>query len=315
MPRKPAAVPMTEPTSGPELVLPADVSADTLNAFRSLLPPWADAVRRDLPWRCTRDPWAVVVSEVMLQQTQVARVIPKWEAFLAAFPSVSDCAIAPQADVVRLWEGLGYHRRAVQLHRMARVVVSEHDGEFPRTLRALMDLPGIGPYTARAVLAFAFEEHAAVVDTNVGRILARAVAGRPCSTHEAQALADLLVVRGASWSWNQGMLDLGAMICTKKRPRCAMCPVRSSCAWLHSGAVTDPAVGSAAVSSGQSRFEGSDRQGRGRLLAALRGGPVAVGQLAAAMGWPADPDRAERVVSSLLFDGLVAVSGEDYALA
>ena len=314
-PRKPAAAHTTAPTSGPELLLPADISADTIDSFRKLLPPWADAVRRDLPWRRTRDPWAVVVSEVMLQQTQVARVIPKWEAFLNAFPTVTACAASPQAEVVRMWEGLGYHRRAVNLHRLAIAVESSYEGSFPKSQGALMKLPGIGPYTARAVLAFAFEDDAAVVDTNVGRILARAVAGRPCSAAEAQSVADALSPPGGSWRWNQGMLDLGAMICTKRRPKCDECPIAVICAWRRSGEQDDPAVGSAGVSGGQSRFEGSDRQGRGLLLAALRRGPVGHVDLGNAMGWPSDRARAIRVAASLVSDGLVRSDGDQLVLA
>ncbi len=313
--RKPAAVRTTAPTSGPERLLPADFSADAIASFRKLLSPWADAVRRDLPWRRTRDPWAVVVSEVMLQQTQVARVIPKWEAFLDAFPTVTACASAAQSEVVRKWEGLGYHRRAVNLHRLAIAVESSCEGSFPRSQAALMKLPGIGPYTARAVLAFAFEDDAAVVDTNVGRIIARAVTGRPCSAAEAQSVADALSPPGGSWQWNQGMLDLGAMICTKRRPKCDECPIAVICAWRRSGEQNDPALGSAGVSGGQSRFEGSDRQGRGRLLAALRRGPVGNADLGNAMGWPNDRVRAVRVAASLVSDGLIRSDGDQLVLA
>ena len=315
MPRKPAAAPTTAPTSGPERVLFADISADMIASFRTLLPPWAEAVRRDLPWRRTRDPWAIVVSEVMLQQTQVARVIPKWEAFLGTFPTVTACASAPQSDVVRMWEGLGYHRRAVNLHRLAIAVETLHDGSLPSSLDDLMALPGIGPYTARALLAFAFEDDAAVVDTNVGRIVARAMTGRACSAAQAQSIADALSPPGRSWQWNQGMLDLGALVCTKRRPNCGECPVATICAWHRSGEQTDPAVGSAAVSRGQSRFEGSNRQGRGRLLAALREGPVGHADLGIEMGWPTDHPRAVRVAASLVGDGLVRYVGDQFVLA
>ena len=251
----------------------------------------------------------------MLQQTQVARVIPKWDSFLRAFPTVVSCAGAPQADVVRQWEGLGYHRRAVNLHRLAKIIATDHNGAFPRSFRELLALPGLGPYTARAVLAFAFEADAAVVDTNVGRIIARAIAGRPCSPRDAQAIADAMLPAGDAWRWNQGLLDLGAMVCTKRKPNCAGCPAQGVCTWLRSGDSPDPAVGSASVSGGQSRFNGSDRQGRGRLLAALRHGPVVLSNLAEAMGWPTEPDRAERVASSLVTDELARIDGEVLVLA
>ena len=288
----------------------------TDSAFAGSLLAWTDEVRRDLPWRDTRDPWAVAVSEVMLQQTQVVRVIPKWGEFLQAFPTVSACAAAPQADVVRLWEGLGYHRRAVSLHRAAIAVVERFDGVFPSTIAELQTLPGFGPYTSRAMVAFAFDGHAAVLDTNVGRIVARAVAGRSCSGREAQSMADALVPVGRSWAWNQAMLDLGAMVCVKRAPQCDVCPIYRMCAWYQAGRPEpDPAIGSAAVSGGQSRFVGSDRQGRGRLLAALRRGIVAIDEVAAAMEWPDDEARAQRVAATLVLDGLACCSGAAYVLA
>jgi A/G-specific adenine glycosylase len=156
---------------------------------------WWEATWRDLPWRRTRDPWAVLVSEVMLQQTQVDRVVPRWHRFLARFPSAAACADAGVGPVVEEWAGLGYNRRAVSLHRCAVAVTAQHGGELPADLAGLLALPGIGPYTARAVLAFAFEADVAVVDTNVGRILAR-TSGRTLSAVEAQALADDLVPLG-----------------------------------------------------------------------------------------------------------------------
>ena len=271
---------------------------------------WWDGDRRDLPWRRTRDPWAVLVSEVMLQQTQVDRVIPKWTAFLDRFPDPARCAAAPVRAVIDAWAGLGYNRRGVALHRCARVVVDEHDGRLPMDLAALLALPGIGPYTARAVLAFAGEQDVAVVDTNVARVLARQ-AGRPLRLVEVQADADALVPSGQGWAWNQAMLDLGATVCRARAPDCGRCPVATSCAW-RGGAGPDPAVGSAGVSGRQSRFEGSDRQGRGRLVDALRHGPVS--DIATATGWPEDPERAERVAQTLVADGLAVRVGDTLTL-
>ena len=277
---------------------------------------WSEADRRDLPWRRTRDPWAVLVSELMLQQTQVARVVPKYEAFLAAYPTVADAAAAPVADLIGHWQGLGYNRRAVNLHRTAVAVTTEHGGTFPDTVAGLRALPGIGPYTARAVLAFAFERDVGVVDTNVGRVLARWT-GRPLRPAEVQALADAAVPAGSGWAWNQAMFDLGAGVCTKRRAHCDRCPVRAWCAWSAAGCPDpDPAVGSAAVAGGQSRFEGSDRQGRGRLVDALRAdGEVPTTRLAARAGWPDDPDRAQRIAEALVADGLARwTSDGDLAL-
>ncbi|MFT5224024.1 MAG: A/G-specific adenine glycosylase, partial [Glaciecola sp.] len=167
---------------------------------------WSEQTRRDLPWRRVRDPWAILVSELMLQQTQVARVIPKWHAFLASFPDPAACAAAPPGAVISAWQGLGYNRRARNLHATAEAIVENHDGRVPDTLEGLLALPGIGPYTARAVLAFAFEQDVAVVDTNAARFLARGVAGRRLAPREAQDLADSLVAPGTGWAHNQGVL-------------------------------------------------------------------------------------------------------------
>jgi len=240
----------------------------------------------------------------MLQQTQVARVVPRWQAFLNRFPDPPTCAAAPVGAVIEAWAGLGYNRRGVTLHRCAVVVTEEHGGRLPEDLGALLALPGIGPYTARAVLAFAFEHDVAVLDTNVARVLARTT-GRSLRPREAQDAADALVPAEAGWAWNQALLDLGAQVCRARGPDCGACPVAATCAWRGEG--TDPAVGSAGVSGGQSRFEGSDRQGRGRLVDALRQAPVT--DVAAATGWPDDPDRAARVADGLVADGLARRDG------
>jgi A/G-specific adenine glycosylase len=270
---------------------------------------WAEGRLRDLPWRRTRDPWAVLVSEVMAQQTRVDRVVPYYERFLDRYPTPAACAAAPLGEVLRLWAGLGYNRRAVNLHGCAEAVVEHHRGALPPELAALQSLPGVGPYTARAVLAFAFERDVGVVDTNVGRVLAR-WAGRPLRVAEAQAQADRLVPPGGAWAWNQAVMELGATVCLRRRPRCGSCPVRRTCAWAATGlAPPDPADGSAAVGTGQPRFEGSDRQGRGRLVEALCRGPVALVDLAAVMGWPDDPARADRVAVGLLDHGLAVREG------
>lgn len=264
---------------------------------------WFAAVGRDLPWRRTRDPWAVLVSEVMLTQTQVARVVPKYEALLARFPDAAACAAAPAGEVVTMWSGLGYNRRALNLHRTACALIDQHGGRVPDDLSALLALPGIGPYTARAILAFAYEADIGVLDTNAARVLAR-WAGRPLGRTEAQVLADDVVPAGEGWAWNQAMLDLGATICTARNPGCDGCPVRSGCRWAIVGfPQPDPASGTGAR---QSRFEGSDRQGRGRLVDALRSGPVSNQpfDLARVMGWPDDPGRAVRVADGVVADGL-----------
>jgi A/G-specific adenine glycosylase len=266
---------------------------------------WGDEVRRDLPWRRTRDPWAILVAELMLQQTQVERVVPKYEQFLRDFPDAATCAAAPPGAVLRAWEGLGYNRRAVNLHRAAMAITADHDGEVPDDLGHLLALPGIGPYTARAVLVFAYEHDHGVLDTNAARFVARALAGERLPTRPAQQLADDLVPDDAAWRWNQAVLDLGATVCVKRSPRCAVCPIREDCTWARSGfASPDPAEGSAGTSGVQAPFAGSDRQGRGRIVQALRTGPIEVVRLPDVTGWDDDPERARRVADGLVVEGL-----------
>ncbi|HKF79111.1 MAG TPA: A/G-specific adenine glycosylase [Candidatus Dormibacteraeota bacterium] len=257
---------------------------------------WADGARRDLAWRRTRDPWAVLVAELMLQQTQVARVSPRYEAFLTRFPTPAHCSAVTAAEVIRLWAGLGYNRRALNLHRMARAAVACHGGRLPDTLPELLALPGVGPYTARAVLVFAFERDVAVLDVNARRTLSRAL-GRPVR----QADADALVPAGRGWEWNQAVLDLGATAC-RPRPRCSACPLSGgACAW-HAAGRPEPDPWLRPVP--QSRFAGSRRQGRGLLVQALRRGPVGWAEVARAAGWPNDPQRASAVARALVAEGL-----------
>ena len=276
-------------------------SAAATDVVPRVLEWWAESAR-DLPWRGSRDPWLILVSEVMAQQTQVERVIPKWFAFVERFPTPSAAAAAAPGELIELWDGLGYNRRALQLHACAVHIEERFGGVVPNDLDSLLSLPGIGPYTARAVLAFAFEREVAVLDTNVGRVLAR-WSGIALAPAAAQRLADTLVPQGKGWEWNQAVLDFGATICQKRTPQCSRCPVQDVCAWQGDG--DDPAVGSAGVGARQSTFEGSDRQGRGRLVARLRVGSVTVDEAHTVMGFTDDPDRSARVLQSLLADGLV----------
>lgn len=285
---------MTAPTSGPtetrRVIDPGAVLA------------WGVPQLRDLPWRAQRDPWAILVAEVMLQQTQAARVVPKWQAFLDSFPTPACCADASLAEVLRLWQGLGYPRRARNLHLTAALVGERHDGALPDDLDALLALPGIGPYTARAVLAFAFERDVAVVDTNIARVLARSVGDR-LTPKRAQSIADAAVPVGDGWIWNQVLMDLGATVC-RPTPRCGDCPLAASCRWHLGGhPEPDPAVGSAGVSTRQAPFEGSDRQARGRVLAALHSGPRPTVEF------------DHRILATLVSDGLVEIHAESARLA
>ncbi|MEZ5227331.1 MAG: A/G-specific adenine glycosylase [Acidimicrobiales bacterium] len=254
-----------------------------------------------------------MVSELMLQQTQVARVIDRLARFIERFPTPAACADASPGDVIDEWQGLGYNRRALNLHRAATVITEQHDGVVPADLAALLHLPGIGPYTARAIRVFAYECDDGVLDTNIGRVLAR-VSGRTLRPAEVQRLADDLVPTGEGWAWNQALMEVGALCC-RPRPRCEACPLRHECSWFAADlAAPDPASASASVSKRQSAFDGSDRQGRGRLVDALRVGPVQRRDLARIMGWPDQPERATAVAGTVVADGLAVVVGDQFRL-
>jgi A/G-specific adenine glycosylase len=258
---------------------------------------WGSGSLRDLPWRRTNDPWRVLVSEVMLQQTSVARVMPKYEAFLEAFPTPGALAEAPLGDALRLWSGLGYPRRCRNLQATAVM------------LHELLTLPGIGQYTARAVLAFAHRMDVAVVDVNVSRVLSR-LEGVPMKARALQDFADELVPQGLGWEWNQVMMDFGARHCTVRSPLCDSCPVRTQCKYKGNG--EDPAQLSAGVSKPQPRFEGSDRQARGRALRAVGDGSQQIADVIAAMG--VDEGRAEKLIASLADEGLLQRTGNTVTL-
>jgi A/G-specific adenine glycosylase len=241
---------------------------------------WFAEHGRDLPWRRTRDPYAILVSEVMLQQTQVARVVERYGPWLERWPAPADLAAAPAADVLRAWSGLGYNRRALNLQNAARRVVEL--GGFPRDVDALERLPGIGPYTARAIACFAFGAEVTALDTNVRRVLERSL-----------GTTGVAPPAGRAWDWNQALFDLGAQVCLARVPRCERCPLAESC----------PSRGQTfAPLRRQSRFEGSRRQSRAALVRELAHGPCADG------GYDRD------VIDSLLADGL-AVRRADGLLA
>ena len=270
---------------------------------------WGSDTLRDLPWRRTRNPWHVLVSEVMLQQTSVARVLPKFESFINEFPTPHDLASAPLGDALRLWSGLGYPRRCRNLREAARVLHEDFNGEFPESVDVLLTLPGVGQYTSRAVLAFAFEHDVAVVDTNVSRVLSR-LEGRALKAKELQVLADSFVPQGLGWEWNQVMMDFGARHCTTRQPQCAQCPLRQLCVWKGEG--VDPAPASAGASKPQGRFEGSDRQARGRAMRAVADGVTTLAALTKTMG--VEEDRARILVTALVDEGLLVRSGKRFTL-
>jgi A/G-specific adenine glycosylase len=254
---------------------------------------WYAAVRRDLPWRRTSDPYRVLVSEVMLQQTQVARVVPYYEAWLERFPAERALAEAPAADVLRMWSGLGYNRRALALQAACAAVV--RDG-WPRTVDGLLRLPGVGPYTAAAVASFAFGVQAAAVDTNVRRVIERLDRRRRREPELARRAAALVPAERAA-DWNQALMELGATVCTARAPACETCPA-ASCRSHGRPAIAPTARRGA---SERVRFEETDRYVRGRVVAALAAGEGLPGGFA--------PERLERALAGLERDGLVVREG------
>ncbi|HEU0132146.1 MAG TPA: A/G-specific adenine glycosylase [Mycobacteriales bacterium] len=264
---------------------------------------WYAAHARDLPWRRTTDPWAVLVSEVMLQQTPVARVLPAYAEWLARWQTPAALAAAAPSDAVRAWGRLGYPRRALRLHAAATACVERHGGTVPASLDELLALPGVGAYTARAVAAFAFGQRHPVVDTNVRRVVARAVAGAgeagpPSTTRDLAAVAALLPDDDAP-RFGAALMELGALVCTARSPRCGDCPLAATCAWRLAGypPYTGPRTRPQA-------WHGTDRQARGALLAVLRAAPGPVRPEAFAAAWP-EPVQRARAVDGLVADGLV----------
>jgi A/G-specific adenine glycosylase len=265
---------------------------------------WHGSSRVDYPWRdpCAASvlPYRVLVSEIMLQQTQAARVAPAFERFVERFPSVAALAAAPRSEVLGAWAGLGYNRRAVALSKAAREIVRRHGGRIPSDLVALQALPGVGPYTAAAVVSIAFGLPAPAVDVNVRRVVARAVLGMDAGAADpgrVQQAATLWLDPKDPGRWNEALMDLGRTTC-RPEPVCGRCPLRASCRFRASGAATEPPV------RRQSRFEGSFRQVRGALIRELRLRPEAsVGALARATGQPVE--RVAGAVATLATDGLV----------
>jgi A/G-specific adenine glycosylase len=259
--------------------------------------------------------WPVLVSEVMLQQTPVVRVLPVWREWLARWPAPAALAAEPPAEAIRAWGRLGYPRRALRLHACAGTVVQRHGGEVPRTLPELLALPGVGGYTARAVAAFAYQQRHPVVDTNVRRLVARAAGGQPDAgptTTEADlaaAMALLPASAPAAAAASVAFMELGALVCTAREPRCRDCPLMAGCAWRASARPLP-----AGPSRRPQRYAGTDRQVRGELLAVLRQalGPVPRARLDAV--WPDAPQR-ERALAGLVDDGLIhPLPGDRYGL-
>ncbi|MEP6480175.1 MAG: A/G-specific adenine glycosylase [Rhodoglobus sp.] len=277
---------------------------------------WFLANRRDLPWRRSGfGAWGILVSEFMLQQTPVARVVPRLEEWLARWPTPAALAMEPPGEAVRAWDRLGYPRRALNLHAAAVAITERHGGVVPQDVPSLLALPGVGDYTARAVAAFAYGHRHPVVDVNVRRVLARAVLGQgeagPASTKPDLALMESILPVDAAPArvTNAAVMELGALVCTARSPRCGQCPIAGQCAWRLAG--YPPFEGRRAPV--QKRFEGSDRQVRGLILAELRASDIPVSAAEIEQVW-ADAAQRERALVGLLADGLVVASDGAYAL-
>ena len=273
---------------------------------------WFARSGRDLPWR--RDgftAWGTLVSEFMLQQTPVVRVVPRLEAWLARWPTPADLAAEPPGEAVRAWDRLGYPRRALRLHAAATAIAEQHGNVVPRDVEQLLALPGVGDYTARAVAVFAYGERHPVVDVNVRRVIARAVHGdgEPGPAQTRRDLADMEALLpddlpGAR-ATNVAMMELGALVCTARSPRCDECPIAGMCAWRLAG--YPEFEGTRAPT--QKRFEGSDRQVRGLIMAELRAAEVPVTHSEIERVWP-DAAQRERALAGLLLDGLAVGDAE-----
>ncbi|WP_202868094.1 A/G-specific adenine glycosylase [Kribbella sindirgiensis] len=267
---------------------------------------WYAVNKRELPWR---EPgagaWAVMVSEFMLQQTPVNRVLPAYQRWLERWPKPVDLAAEAPGEAVRAWDRLGYPRRALRLHAAAQAIVERHGGEVPDDHAALLALPGVGTYTAAAIASFAFGQRHAVVDTNVRRVLARSLTGvaqpsiSPTAADQRLAVSALPADEPTAARWAVASMELGALICTARTPRCADCPIRSDCAWVRAG--SPPYDGP--PRRGQT-YEGTDRQVRGRLLAVLRAASAPVPKTELDTCWP-EPVQRERALDGLVADGLV----------
>jgi len=236
---------------------------------------WYAANGRDLAFRRTCDPWAILVSEVIAQQTQAARAAEAWERFIEAFPKPAALAAVSPGTVIRAWRGLGYNRRAVALRAAAIRIVEDHEGLVPDTLEALAALPGVGPYTARAVLAFAFDRRVAPLDTNIRRVLDRAMGPLPTASKALQSTADGLVPPDAAADWAHALMDLGATVCVARAPRCDACPIRTWCRIGQAGMASsmEMAFPRATGSRRSPAFPTTTRWLRGRILDRLRDAP------------------------------------------
>ena len=294
-----------------------ELQPERIAEIRERLLAWYRAGHRDLPWRQTRDPYHILVSEIMLQQTQAERVIPKYREFLNRFPTIQSLAAASTAEVIKVWAGLGYNRRAVYLQRTAQAVEERHGGQMPRDRAKLERLPGIGRYTAGAVLCFAFGEDVGFWDTNIARVLHRVFVGpelpaRRLSARQLDALAERLVPPGQGYDWNQALIELGAVQCTARRPACLTCPLQACCRSFPEIQTLLSALPRGTRLKRETPFAGSTRYYRGRLIEYLRQAPDGTELDLLTLGHRLRPDFSsehlpwlQQLVEGLMRDGLV----------
>jgi len=301
---------------------------DHIARVHQFLLQWYMAEQRDLPWRSTHDPYAVLISEIMLQQTQVERVLPKYFQFLAAFPTLSDLASATTADVISVWVPLGYNRRAVNLQAIARQVIAKYDGRIPDTIEELLTLKGIGRYTAGAIACFAYRKQVATVDTNIRRVLHRIFLGleQPAprlNDAQMRSLAEQVLPAGEAYNWNQALMDLGATICSSGNPQCVRCPLQENClaysemsqhSLFPSGTVLRQLrkVAEKKADYQTQPFTSTNRYFRGRVVSLLRSLPTGTRMQLVDLGPQIKPTYSEedlpwlqKLIGGLAKDGLV----------
>lgn len=288
---------------------------------------WFTQSGRDLPWRKTRDPYRILVSEVMLQQTQVERVIPKYQAFLTQFPDLAALATAPASAVITAWQGLGYNRRALYLQKTAQTVLTEHGGVFPADVTVLRSLPGLGPYTAGAIACFAYEQDVAFMDVNIRRVAVRLWSDPQAAVPPERDLLTTIaahIPQGQGWAFNQAIMELGATICTAKTPHCPRCPLRAECADYAGRRTADEhllpipvRILKTVAEKPAPRFVGSNRYFRGRIIDILRAVPDNAGLSQSALraevealGEPIAPSAFDSIVTKLVSDGLVVLTAD-----
>lgn len=307
---------------GPNGQAIAGISPEWISRVQEGLLAWFAANARELPWRQTRDPYRILLSEVMLQQTQVDRVVPYYEGFLERFPTIDALASAPTAEVIRVWSGLGYNRRAVNLQRTARAVVER--GSWPTEPEELRSLPGIGPYTSGAIACFAFERDAAFLDTNMRRVVHRLAYGPDvpalrASERDLVAIAAALVPAGRGWTWNQALIEFGALHCTARKPACVVCPLQRSCEAFPAILAEIGSLPKGVRKKNEGAFAGSNRYFRGRVIEALRQLPsdreegIDLGELGRRVrpGFgEGDLPWLRSVVDGLAADGLAVIAEE-----